>query len=285
MAHVPQHKRLRRVFLLLSAGILFITLLALLPLAIAPPLSPITSTLSAFASYDPATYGIPYQIAGFKILAVRTSENTACIPSGMMRITVQSSQPDVQSFLANSGDSRVVSETLRQIPSLSGINFNLEFIGPAPWNPERFLSSVAEWNNHMKNGCVKLGGPAIIITPTPDPFAPYDPATYGIPEIVAGYRIVIVQTAETNPCIQPDEMRLTIQAVDPSPDNPMVPREGGDILFELEKLKPGIKWGLAYIMPVPFDREQFVRQQNEAMKNGCVKLGGPEFTLTPSDVP
>jgi hypothetical protein len=275
----PQNRRSRRILLPLTIGIIFILLLALLPLVIAPPLSLMTSTLSAFAPYDPASYGIPYQIAGFNILAVRTSENAACIPSGMMTITLQSSQPDVQSFLANSGDPKAVSETLRQIPSLNGIKFTLEFIGPAPWNPERFLSSVAEWNNHMKNGCVKLGGPAIIITPTPDPFAPYNPLTYGIPEIVAGYRIVIVHTPETDPCMSPDEMRLTIQAVDPSPDNPMVPREGGDILFELEKLKPGIKWGLGYIMPVPFDREQFVNQH--AQQNDCVKLGGPEFTPTP----
>lgn len=113
---------------------------------------------------------------------------------------------------------------------------------------------------------------------------PYHPATFGIPEIVAGYRIFTVQTAQNTACMPPDEMRLIVQAVDPSPDNPMFSREGGDLVAELEKLKPDIKLGLEFIMPISLQREQFVIQhiqRNEAAKkNGCLQLGGPIPTIT-----
>lgn len=119
----------------------------------------------------------------------------------------------------------------------------------------------------------------------PDPFAPYDPATFGIPDIVAGYRILAITTPDNTACMMPNEMRVLIQAVDPMPDNPMVDRNGGDIIFEVKKLHPDIDWGLEYIMPVPFDRNQFVASMQSWIKAGCVKLGGPQFTDMPSATP
>jgi hypothetical protein len=169
---------LRRVVLPLGVGTLFLSSLALLPAAIAPASPSVTSSLAAFTPYDPATYGIPYIIAGYKILAVKTAQNTACIPRGRMTITIQSPEPDVQSFLDNSGNMRMVSDTLKQMPSLAGIDVMLMFTGPHAWNPARFMAEVNRWNDLMKKGCNRLGGAIPSMTPrfTAIPTSPTPPA-------------------------------------------------------------------------------------------------------------
>jgi hypothetical protein len=166
----PQKTIFWRIVLPSGIGLLLITTLLLLPAAIAPSSSPITATLAAYAPYDPATYGIPYEIASYKILAVMTSDNMACIPSGMMRSIIQSSHPGVRDLLANDSDTRVVAEALKQLPAFADVQWTLEVVSSAPWNAARFISSVQRWNDTMKNGCVKLGPhPPIILTPTVTP--------------------------------------------------------------------------------------------------------------------
>lgn len=149
----------RRVILPLGVGLLVLTTILLLPAAVAPASEPITATLAAFAPYDPASYGIPYEIASYRILAVMTSENMACVPEGMIRSLIQSSHAGVRDLLANDSDVRVVTETLKQLPGLDGFQFSLEVVGSAPWNAARFLRSIQRWNAGMRNGCLRLNAP------------------------------------------------------------------------------------------------------------------------------
>ncbi len=130
---------------------------------------------------------------------------------------------------------------------------------------------------------IVLGAVAILArTAAPaqsDPFAPFEPATFGIPDVVAGYRIVQVRTDENTACIQPGVMQLTIQPVNAMPGNPLASADGGDIVGALKALKPDAVIGLQYIsIANPFTREQFLEQNqqwNLMMSGGCESLGGP----------
>ena len=67
-----------------------------------------------------------------------------------------------------------------------------------------------------------------------------------------------------------------------------VARDGGDIINEVKKLHPDIDWQLQYIMPQPVtqvDHERFVASIQAWNKEGCVRLGGPQFTDMPSATP
>lgn len=167
----PQPKHSRRIILTLLTGALFGPLFLLVGTR-AANLHTVARPLSAYAPYDPATYGIPYEIGGYNILAVKTSSNTACMRTGRMRITVQTSQPGLESLLTSKRE--VVRQTLRQLPSLADIDFDLEFISLEPWNPEGFMASNADWNEARKNGCFS-SGPALIASPTPVPYGNSSP--------------------------------------------------------------------------------------------------------------
>jgi len=128
-----------------------------------------------------------------------------------------------------------------------------------------------------------------VVTPDPtvDPFATYDPATYGIPDTIAGYKVLTVQTMENTACMSPETMRLTIQPVEPLPGNPLASQSNGDVRAELKKLKPDVHWELQYITAGPYDREKFIvgnATWNETMQSiGCLRTGPPGPTITATE--
>lgn len=63
--------------------------------AVQPELST-TSTPVLGNSYDPAGYGLPSTMAGYKTFAVLTSENTACRMPGEKRLVLQTMAPNLQ---------------------------------------------------------------------------------------------------------------------------------------------------------------------------------------------
>ena len=129
---------------------------------------PSTATPDPFVTYDPATYGIPDTIAGYKVQAVQTLENTACMLPNAMRLILQSIQSDFDSFLASSNPQAVLDE-LAKLDLPKDVKWELVFDGPGLWDREEFISGNAEWNSVRGNNgfrCLK-SGPAIIITSTP----------------------------------------------------------------------------------------------------------------------
>jgi hypothetical protein len=286
MKAAHQNSLSRRIILPLIVGLVVITAFVAVGLYAA---NQRRSTADSYAPNDPNTYGIPEILAGYRIVSVQTLENTACMPSDEMRLTIQAVVPSADNPMVPKDGGDIMAELKKLDPDRW---WSLTYIMPVVYDREKALRSYQDWNNSsMKNGCIKLGGPAIVITPTPDPFAAYAPATFGLPEIVAGYRIVAVHSSDNTPCMPVNTISLTIQAVDPSPDNPMVDRNGGDIIFEVKKLHPDIDWQLEYVMPgriAPANRVPLsaaTQQWIDVTKQGSVTLGGPEFTVAPSATP
>jgi hypothetical protein len=245
---IPQKSYFRRIAFPLIVGTLFIATFLLAGVHAANMRSNLPDP---FTPYDPATFGIPETLAGYRILAVTSSQNSPCLPANTQEVLIQAIDPMPENPMVARGNGDVIFELKKINPD---VQWGLSYIMPVPFNRAGFASRQDSWNQAMKNGCIILGGPIIIITDTPDPFVPYAPATFGLPEIVAGYRIVTVQTSGNIPCMAVNQIRLTIQAVDPSPDNPMAARDGGDISFEVKKLHPDIDWQLQYIMPQPVNQ-------------------------------
>jgi len=79
--------KLKLIFLTLITTILFVNVQAQVDIS---------------SSYSPPDYGLPNTLAGYKVMAVKTSENTACMSTGTKRIILQASDPDVETFLKNS---------------------------------------------------------------------------------------------------------------------------------------------------------------------------------------
>ena len=49
------------------------------------------------------------------------------------------------------------------------------------------------------------------VTSTPTPVNPYAPSIYGIPDTLAGYKVLAVLTADTEACMQPGKKHLILQ--------------------------------------------------------------------------
>jgi len=126
------------------------------------PMNP-TATPSADpkSTYDPATYGIPDTIAGYRVLAVKTLENTACMLPNTLQLILQASNPNVESFLENNRSDQVQAELAKLQLTRLVVRWETTFAGPAlVWDWDKFISGNDEWNAQMKrHGCLKLGPP------------------------------------------------------------------------------------------------------------------------------
>ena len=78
-------------------------------------------------SFLPADHGLPDRIAGYTVLMVQTSETTACIPPGVVQLTLQATAPDVDSFLASVNPNDVLDALNRIDPNT---HWTTEFVGP-----------------------------------------------------------------------------------------------------------------------------------------------------------
>ena len=127
-----------------------------------------TPTPDAYSSYAPVAYGLPDTIGGYKILAVRTLDNTACMLAGSYRLVLQAAEPTVEDFLGSTIGVDGIQQTLAQMDVPQPTRWELSFVGPGV-TIELILSESEKWNAQFGDGnCVRLGGPAIIAgTPTP----------------------------------------------------------------------------------------------------------------------
>jgi hypothetical protein len=118
---------------------------------------------STLNPYDPARFGLPGYIGGYKLLAVFTSDNLACMSKGEIRLALQATAPDVEAFLATSNPRSSNLAAIQKDLEQHSKNVEIEIVGPGV-TIETIISENAKWNEDMKkNGCEQTGGPA----PTP----------------------------------------------------------------------------------------------------------------------
>lgn len=144
----------------LSVGIFALRGLANLAAGGAPPPN---------ASILPADHGLPDTIAGYPILAVKTSETTACIASGVVRLMVQ---VDASNALeARLLDTSAIHEELKRLFPNSAVIWELELVS-SEISAVRIAAGNAEWNAlFAERGCF-VSQPIPTFLPTPPSLPP-----------------------------------------------------------------------------------------------------------------
>ena len=116
---------------------------------------PPTITPDAFTPYDPSTYNILSAIAGYSILTVQTSKNTACMTPGVLRLTVQPIKAMVGNPLASEENTNLRAE-LEKLKL--DVEWELQYVTEGPYDLEKFVSGNTTWNETMATvGCQQLG--------------------------------------------------------------------------------------------------------------------------------
>jgi hypothetical protein len=117
-------------------------------------------------SFDPGYYRLPDMIAGYKLLAVETSANTACMTPGTIRLFLQTSQPNVDAFLKNNPGGGVQSEVEKL--SIKPNQWEYMYVGPDT-TKEMILYTAKQTDPRSHELCMMLGGPIpeSILTPSP----------------------------------------------------------------------------------------------------------------------
>ena len=113
--------------------------------------------------FNPARVGVPIYVGGYKVLAVFTPDNLACMNPGEIRLVLQAPESNVEKYLANSNP-KDIQKDLEQ----HGLNATIEIVGPGV-TIDQIISESAKWNQDIKKtGCIKLG-PAEVPQTTAEP--------------------------------------------------------------------------------------------------------------------
>jgi hypothetical protein len=113
--------------------------------------------------FDPARYGVPYRLAGYRVLAVISAENTRCVPANELRLVVQAVAPDVETFLSGS-DGQDLNAAIQKY-NHPGKDWMVEIVGPGISLAD-LEANTAQWNRGMQSGCIR-SGPVILPDDTP----------------------------------------------------------------------------------------------------------------------
>lgn len=109
--------------------------------------------------FDPARYGVPDTIAGHKVLAVLSADNTMCTPPHDLTLIVRVGSPDPQSYQGSS-ESQDLNAAMAEF-SHPGWTWVLDTIGPDV-RLDSFLSEIERWNQQMKiSGCIQYARPKV----------------------------------------------------------------------------------------------------------------------------
>jgi hypothetical protein len=115
------------------------------------------------ATFDPAQYGLPDTIGGYKVLAVLTSDNTACMMPGERRLILQATQPTVQDYLKDTHYD-AIKKDLQERGLAEMAKWGEEIVGPGV-NLKQVMSEQQRWNEHVQEyGCMRTQ-PILIATP------------------------------------------------------------------------------------------------------------------------
>ncbi len=100
---------------------------------------------------DPSRFGLPAKIDNYSVLAVLTSDNTACMLPGTKRVVLQILQPNF--FIpAKSGQPASIEKDLEQY-GISPEGLQVQLVGPTV-SAQVFLEENRQWNEKAKtSGC------------------------------------------------------------------------------------------------------------------------------------
>jgi hypothetical protein len=106
----------------------------------------------------PADHGLPDTIAGYRILAVKTSETTLCIPPGVTDLILQVDVSTVEEAMLT--DIHAVYRELERLDPDSGVRWRPTIVGPRV-TFEGIVAGNARLNAFFAaHGCIEgLGGP------------------------------------------------------------------------------------------------------------------------------
>lgn len=139
------------IIALLAPGIISLTQANSQPIPLpsaVPAIAPEATDEIDFSAYDPAKFGIPETLAGYTVIAVLSSDNTECVPSGFHRVVVQAPQPTVDEYLKSDALTSVQAE-MNELGKSMASDWVIQFVGPA-LKKEEFLAEISRWNSQIK---------------------------------------------------------------------------------------------------------------------------------------
>ncbi len=238
-----------------------------------------TALTPNMSRYDPTYYGLPDELGVFRVFAVLNADNIPCFggatPHLMLQIRVESE------VLADYQEG----ETWAALEALDG-EWELQFVGPG-FTEAHFQ----QWIDGLYS-TVRQGG-----CPTPAPqrtsplprnsnasqwSASYYPSYYGLPDVIGGYRTIMVLTSENQPCMPEGTKQLTVAMIEADAEtaSQFIPIRA--LMAELERYAGG-GWdpSVQVIMNAqhPIVIENLIvhaHQRNSYHVEGiCPRLGGP----------
>ncbi len=117
---------------------------------------------SGESPFDPAKFGVPDQLAGYRVLAVLNETNYACLRTGEKHLVLLSSEANLHDYLSSS-DPNSIKQALHAANLDEYASWGWDIVGPGT-TQEQLIQQLELSNNLNKsNGCpVPLGG-----VPTP----------------------------------------------------------------------------------------------------------------------
>jgi hypothetical protein len=106
-----------------------------------------------FNLYDPAYYGLPPTLAGYKVFAVLTPDNTACMLPGEKRLVLQATQPNVEEFLRTNNNAMITKE-LEEKGLSEYDKWGIQIVGPGVVLEEFLAENTKSTEFRRKFGCV-----------------------------------------------------------------------------------------------------------------------------------
>jgi hypothetical protein len=106
-------------------------------------------------SFEPAAYGVPDTIAGYKVLAVINSNNTACVSPDDKRLVMLTDAPSEAALLSNHQTDLVMSEAVRL--GLADYAKTIVWVGPGTTAEQVVAQARISNQNALENGCVHIG--------------------------------------------------------------------------------------------------------------------------------
>jgi hypothetical protein len=116
------------------------------------------------------------------------------------------------------------------------------------------------------------------------------PARFGLPDYIAGHKIIAVFTVETEACLNPQEKRVVLQVAESTSDGFLASNTAKTLSGDFEQTLSDLgisdtkNWTLEVAAGPGTSVESMLEEVNSwnaSMRGGCLQLGGPIVTATP----
>jgi hypothetical protein len=275
------------------------------------PSPSVTATPLPRTNYDPVTYGLPDKIAGYEVLAAVPIESQMCAePGSMIILVIQVPRTEVDDEQIMMMQNAVL-ETRRQmdikieiLPEVVGSTVTREKVRADYAYREKVWRD--EGSGCAISGAIFLGlGDTYTLTPalamegqtqpaSATPRTSYDPATYGLPNQIAGYDVLAAVPTNFHLCAEINTITIVIQVSEPTMDEYL--RNGGtqkSIFEAVREIDPAGKL-IIEVVGSGTTREKIWAEYatlEQGMRNaqvGCVRsvlpiLGNGSMTVRPTN--